>query len=128
MPGRMRYELVKVAGIIDFRQIVVEQVPGAVTKDLFELILKYLPISVRFLDGIGNKPADGNRLFDPFLRWLDLADVKLHDLAHHASDMAAGQAIVAYKSDAVRSEATATNGHQLFPGLGRHPGINAMGH
>ena len=114
MPARVRSELVEPYGIVDRRQIVVEQGIVAVLHDVFRLFVVDLrEQAARFRDALRGV-FDGSRVVQ-------------QDLTDHLSRVAAGIDVVADERDALGRQAFAADRQQAIAHVRRNPGVEAVG-
>ena len=114
MPARVRSELVEPHGIVDRRQIVVEQGIVTVLHDVFRLFVVDLrEQAARFRDALRGV--------------FDASRVVQQDLTDHLSRVAAGIDVVADERDALGRQAFAADGQQAVAHVRRNPGVEAVG-
>ena len=65
-------------------------------------------------------------MLEPQLRAGDVPRLILQHPAHHLAQVATGEGVVADKSDAVRGQIRATDGHDLVAHRWRHPGVDPV--
>ena len=114
VPSRVRSELVEPYGIVDRRQIVVEQAIVAVLHDVFRLFVVDLrEQAARFRDALRGV-FDGSRVVQ-------------QDLTDHLARVAAGIDVVADERDALGRQAFAADRQQAIAHVRRNPGVEAVG-